>query len=1403
MLQWFSEKKKKGVAWLLLFLMCFINVQVPIKADAAVLQTGLIRTRHNSTTNVYYIYGRHNFVDGDVWTYRTKAFTVANKECSDVTNPPAGVKTARLAITANNSTLEINQMDMYTQSEYVINGYTFATVFQTLFQDEIDDAIRNGLRMYTATMYFNNIFQVVHRTAAGKTGNYSGAPMNPQYSFMSPEEYRTASEMAGNQYVTTWSASDFAGFYNYPLSFTVNILETTINYVDKKTGKKLVASAGKVYGLKNGTGRYTLTEKEITVEEKSYVYDGTYAIDYKDGSNPALAPAADGNLSWTIKNDGMEIDVFFTEGEGKQKVPVVINIETGENGTGYRTDKSFSSGTQVYEGEKFTYTPDPAYEDSEGNGYTYTTKWYYRYTDTAGKSVTISDTPEGAPSVYPVPKVKNGTSLNLYVRYDRDEDLEEEEEPVDVGIRINTQITKTRKSFSTDKTATYGTKKSGERFSYMPPETYPKGEDIYNYMSQWFYSYVNPEGVRKNGPVADGVPDIPYIPKVKAGTVLDVYVRYILDAVPAPSPSPSPTPTPAKQPSSNQEAPPNEGSVSKEVQTPLSTAVIESEVKGNHRYDVRTGGIATQEDLYAEGAATEFTLGYNLYHVTGTKTYPIKVKKTYVLEWEGPDPEEGELDENGEEKKPEILTEEVTLTTTVNVTRGYGYWEIGNFQYYIADSMTLYNYALPGGSVTMPVIQAKISPPAASSSDYSDNTDDPDTYKYGITLSPETIDSGSKEKPDVPLEEFEVLAYNAAHEETGNIRVRNDYLYYNTGTVLDGTWTEYNTQSVNPYPLNRCVGEVLSGIFYQGQMVIDAKKDNGTYRSSGNISYKVSPASIAASQVKTYPLTHEPNQVNLHTPVYCEGIITADNNRYVQLIEPIHTAVHLVLDEDSTLNDFTVRVNNTGEHKSFTGYFARDYSRILRLPTSDLSNIEKDAYGNLRNEVKFPFDVYMDVGNDKNAANDVFYPAGTWFTLGRATQRFYLPLTVKEGIYAADFRTIAVNANGRLTKIQGSANTDRENYVATDAVLIEVSGRVYGLNVYDVTDYPIWEEVFRIPGQLHLKINHPDTYPLGVNDTKYSGNKSYNYTVGTKDRYGNDTGRDRKFTFPLTAGSHPYYGNIGILKRGYTVRFSLDTIGTYYDDSAKVVATPSYYWVDENGQNRTKVDLYYSAEVAGKSRSLIKSGESIDLANTVKYTAGDRKLGVPEEELSITAAIRNLLLWKWEWQRDTLVIGTSRTEMGYVFRTFTGNSYAKRILTGPNKTRVMNAGITEADLTVTKQSWYGETFIPGTAMFAEEGTDVFGYAKRYGIDYTESFWKKDGYIIMNLDIRVYDGNGKARLSYINKPNEALYCNMWQLEGAPISKSSEGKMAFYFEDGDFMIYSVEQSAVDDYVVGGIY
>ena len=153
--------------------------------------------------------------------------------------------------------------------------------------------------------------------------------------------------------------------------------------------------------------------------------------------------------------------------------------------------------------------------------------------------------------------------------------------------------------------------------------------------------------------------------------------------------------------------------------------------------------------------------------------------------------------------------------------------------------------------------------------------------------------------------------------------------------------------------------------------------------------------------------------------------------------------------------------------------------------------------------MKFPFDVYIKRVNEA----ETFVEKNTWIVLGQNTVTFYLPMWVTEGTYSVACRTISVNADTtKLDDISESfVNSQLFNYLATNTFSVEVSGRIYGLTIYDLTDYPLWEEVFRVNNSLDLKINNQDRYPDGTTKTTYSEGYSYNYTVGTKDQYGKDT----------------------------------------------------------------------------------------------------------------------------------------------------------------------------------------------------------------------------------------------------------------------------------------------------------
>ena len=65
MLQWFSEKKQMGVAWLLLFLMLFSVGSSVVSVRAAGSGFRLCGDKHDPVFNTFMIYGRHHFDDGE------------------------------------------------------------------------------------------------------------------------------------------------------------------------------------------------------------------------------------------------------------------------------------------------------------------------------------------------------------------------------------------------------------------------------------------------------------------------------------------------------------------------------------------------------------------------------------------------------------------------------------------------------------------------------------------------------------------------------------------------------------------------------------------------------------------------------------------------------------------------------------------------------------------------------------------------------------------------------------------------------------------------------------------------------------------------------------------------------------------------------------------------------------------------------------------------------------------------------------------------------------------------------------------------------------------------------------------------------------------------------------------
>ncbi len=579
----------------------------------------------------------------------------------------------------------------------------------------------------------------------------------------------------------------------------------------------------------------------------------------------------------------------------------------------------------------------------------------------------------------------------------------------------------------------------------------------------------------------------------------------------------------------------------------------------------------------------------------------------------------------------------------------------------------------------------------------------------------------------------------------GEYTVWNDSLTFNGELIMDSTRT--STAAPTPKSMPKS-GKANAYALYQSGYMIEGTKANGECGSEGIICYTRTThyGDEAEGPMITYDVD-EINDVTIHTPVICDAKIE-DVRKYNQLIRPSQSIASLVLD-----TYFNVSLPTYGYHSDLKGYGSRDYAKYTASK-----------------EVKFPFDVMK---------NSTYLAAGTWTTIGDTT-RFYLPVWVDEGQYTVEFRTLSINcdANSGINKTEDLANTDYENYVAADSVDVEVSGRVYNFNLYDVSDYPIWQSVFR------------NTNSLTFNGT--------NYTVGIKDRnektaldWTKTKERSSKYTLPLMNGSHPTYSEIGAIKTGYYTRFSVDTIGDYDGIDDYIRITPKFYFVNEKGHCRQEVDLYYTQyfESTNRKQILVKIGSALDQNNIHSidrkdtYLTGGALKGTPctKKNKNKVYTFGNIMI------PDTLM-------------SYTGNPSYFQPLVCTNNSKLLSLQNQSV------QTWICEYYLPTKLYVCAKDYDVASYAKNNGgLTFDEAFWLKDGYLIVNFQIETIQ-NKERHLSYVNTENAINgWCNMWKMEGGVSSKKDIHGNTYSIMDGDYVMYEIgrNKNVNYDYKTGGIY
>ena len=136
--------------------------------------------------------------------------------------------------------------------------------------------------------------------------------------------------------------------------------------------------------------------------------------------------------------------------------------------------------------------------------------------------------------------------------------------------------------------------------------------------------------------------------------------------------------------------------------------------------------------------------------------------------------------------------------------------------------------------------------------------------------------------------------------------------------------------------------------------------------------------------------------------------------------------------------------------------------------------------------------------------------------------------------------------------------------LSSHVLCISASGRIT-----DINDYPLWEKVFRTK-------------------TGSSSHTGKSYSVGSASKI---------YDLPIMDGSHPTQGDRGALKTGYAFKFTIDTVGEYFEDEDYIRIVPTFYYVGKNGGSGSPVDIYYNEYFNGKDNILVRIGSDNDKTN--------------------------------------------------------------------------------------------------------------------------------------------------------------------------------------------------------------
>ncbi|MNW24134.1 Bacterial Ig-like domain (group 2) [compost metagenome] len=752
---------------------------------------------------------------------------------------------------------------------------------------------------------------------------------------------------------------------------------------------------------------------------------------------------------------------------------------------------------------------------------------------------------------------------------------------------------------------------------------------------------------------------------------------------------------------------------------------IKADERNSEKFEVAKG-IPTSESLYGVVQAREYLYNNKFEKFTGTCTFTVPVSKTYNLKWK--EVEERERPDGTSRTVTVNKSSSVSVNPHYDIVRPYSYWTVLEMQAFKIDNAKLQNYAFEGGEIVIQPGSSYDSPTMMLET----NVEHIEYPEIVTARAPsQTIDGGNSE-PDVPDQNLKSYAEAA----TPQLNVRNDVLEFNGETIMDGAIVKTNGPAPGRIPTPLSINE--NALFKPHNMIPKTKPNQADNASTGTITYIPLEGSLGETTNQEQPVGNL-NPVTVHTPVVMYPSIT-DDKAYNQRVSPTSGRAALILDRS-----FTVTMPTSGPHRDIRGFGNRDYAKYV-------------AY----KQVLFEFDVY-------NEDNDKYIPKNTWIDIPivQLTTTFRMPTWVDEGNYTVHFRSIAENAPTGFTW-QNMANTDLSHHVAINTIPVQVIGRLYDFKITDIADYD-WETVFRT--------KKGSIQPTGVA-----------YWVGTNSIDGAKRGNIFPYVLPIRPGSHPNtgYKNVAI-KTGYHFKFDFKTKGNMFAANDRVKILPTFYFINKDGSDRQKVDLYYHNQTTGQK--FVKIGSTQDTVQR-SIILNDRLRNVPTVDISNTAkfvATYGNLKFEQQAKQKAVIGGYSQLNLTQQVRT----------LIGP--TRQVPETVDKSRAIAAEQQWYGEYSLPAAPYVVPAGFSISEYGRTHKLTDKSPIFLRDGYIVVNFNIETYrDGEEQPYLRYYRLPGATTPLdNQWQLEGySKIAKDRYGN-SFDALDGDVAYYHGYLSSYDDF------